>query len=110
MGIEPAARGFPTGMNTARAITLLVLVTLLIAGAAVAADTQTAVVTISGMHCEGCATGIEAMLKRTDGITKAIVSYESAEAVVEYDPAKASVEKIVGVIRNMGYKAAVKKQ
>ena len=41
---------------------------------------------------------------------KADVSYDSGEAIVEYDPAKTSPEKIVAVVETMGYKAAIKKQ
>lgn len=79
--------------------------------AAVIADTnsQTVTLTVSGMHCSSCATGISAMLKRTEGVQRATVSYEAREAFVEYDAAKTSPEKITTVIENMGYKAAVKK-
>lgn len=69
----------------------------------------TVVLAISGMHCEGCAAGITAMLKRTEGVLKANVSFEQREAVVEYEPAKTSTEKIIGAVEKMGYKAAIRK-
>ena len=81
---------------------------LLVASVAVAATAELTL-TISGMHCGGCATGIAAMLKRTEGVLKAEVSYEERRAVVAYDPAKTSPDKIVDVIEKMGYKAAIKK-
>ena len=58
--------------------TLLILAAVSLA----AADAQPTTVTlsISGMHCEGCASGITAMLKRTDGVVKADVSYEARSA------------------------------
>ena len=64
---------------------------------------------ITGMHCESCATGITAMLKRTEGVVKVNVSYETREATVEYDAAKTSPEKIIESVEKMGYKAAIKK-
>lgn len=86
---------------------MLVLVALSLA----AADQKPATVTltIAGMHCEGCASGITAMLKRTDGVVKADVSYEERRATVDYDAAKTSPEKIIAAIGKLGYKAAIKK-
>lgn len=65
--------------------------------------------TLSGMHCESCATGIAAILKRTDGVLKADVSYEERRASVDYDPGKTSPEKLVESIEKLGYKAAIKR-
>lgn len=65
--------------------------------------------TISGMHCGGCAVGITAMLKRTEGVLKATVSFEEEQATVEYDTAKTSPEKIRQTIEKLGYKVAIKK-
>lgn len=64
---------------------------------------------ITGMHCESCATGITAMLKRTEGVVKVNVSYETREARVAYDAAKTSPEKIIESVEKMGYKAARQK-
>lgn len=69
----------------------------------------TVVLTISGMHCEGCAAGITALLKRTEGVLKANVSFEKREAFVEYDAARTSTDKIIGAVEKMGYKAAIRK-
>lgn len=73
-----------------------------------AAKTERAVIVIEGMSCTGCAHGIKAMLKRTPGIVSAEVSFERREAIVEYDPARTSREKIVEAITNLGYKASIK--
>lgn len=93
-----------------RALLFLFAVVLLagIAGVAVA-DAAQVDITISGMHCEGCATGIQTMLLRTDGVLKAEVSYDERRAVVQYDASKTSPEKLVAVIEKMGYKAKLKK-
>lgn len=87
----------------------LLLALILTAATAVANEAPSKVeLTISGMHCESCADGIKAMLKRTEGVLAAEVSYERREAVVEYDPAKTSPDKIVAAVEKLGYKAAVK--
>jgi mercuric ion binding protein len=88
-----------------------VSVLVLFAVSLTASDQQPAKVTltISGMHCESCATGIAAMLKRTDGVVKADVSYEERRASVDYDATKTSPEKIIETIEKLGYKAVVKK-
>jgi len=60
------------------------------------------------MSCTSCARGIEAMLKRTEGVVSADVSYDRREARVEYDPERTTPEKLVEAITNMGYSAKVK--
>ena len=94
-----------------RAIFLLALfvVTFGVVGA-YAEETKASTVTlaITGMHCEGCAAGISAMLKRTEGVLKADVSFGEARAIVGFDPAKTSAAKIVQAVEKLGYKVSVK--
>lgn len=84
---------------------------LLVVASLADAEPQPATVTlaISGMHCEGCASGITAILKRTDGVVKADVSYNEKRAVVEYDAAKTSPGKIIEAVEKLGYKATIRK-
>lgn len=96
-------------MRTLKTSILILVAALLIALPIVAAEQQTLILDIKGMHCTGCASGIEAMLKRVDGVTKADVSFEKRKATVVYDPAKANLGKIVEAIEKMGYKAAPRK-
>lgn len=65
-------------------------------------------IAVEGMHCESCASGIKAMLKRTPGVISAEVSFEQKEAVVEYDSSRTSAAKVVEAINNLGYKAKLK--
>ena len=58
---------------------------------------------IQGMHCGGCATGLE-MLLNVKGI-KAKVDFNSKKAEDEFDPKKINIEKIKKEIKNAGYKA-----
>lgn len=89
-------------------VTIAIAVLLLAAASTLAAASQLSL-EISGMHCGGCATGIRAMLVRTEGVLKAEVSYEERLAQIDYDAAKTSPEKIVAAVEKMGYKARVKK-
>lgn len=73
-----------------------------------APKTERLAVAIEGMSCAGCAAGIKAMLKRTSGVVSAEVSFENKEAVVEFNPAETSSDKIIEAINNLGYKASVK--
>lgn len=68
------------------------------------------VLKVNGMTCGGCARGVEATLKSVEGIHKAAVSYESAEAVVDYDPALIQPETIIAKIEELGYSAVLLRQ
>ena len=95
-------------MKAISLVLILAVATLLGSGAEAADPPSKVELTISGMHCGSCADGIRAMLKRTDGVLAAEVSYEKREAVVEYDPSKTSPRQIVAAVEKLGYKAAVK--
>ena len=96
-------------MQNIRRSILVLASALVLALPMLAAEQQTLVLEIKGMHCSGCASGIEAMLKRVAGVTKADVSYEERQARVEYDPARATSKKIIEAVEKMGYKATPKK-
>lgn len=96
-------------MRNRRSSIALLIALLLAALPMAAAGQQTLVLEIKGMHCAGCASGIEAMLKRVDGVTRVSVSFEERLATVTYDPARASAEKIIEAIEKMGYKASPKR-
>jgi len=64
---------------------------------------EKALIRISGMHCVSCAQTIEKALKKEDGILNANVNFATEKAVVEYDPAKVSLQKIGEIIREAGY-------
>lgn len=58
---------------------------------------------IKGMHCAGCASGIESELKKHDGILQANVSYATEKLVLKYFPEKISQEEIKKIILDKGY-------
>ena len=65
------------------------------------------VITIEGMHCDGCAETIKALLDVEAGVKASTVSFKEGRARVLYDPAVIDEGKIAAVITRMGYKVVV---
>jgi len=62
-------------------------------------------VKIPSMDCAACAVNIQRTLRKEEGVARAEVVFKTKEAVIEYDPARISAEKIVAVIDETGFKA-----
>ncbi|MEK6844489.1 MAG: heavy metal-associated domain-containing protein [Nanoarchaeota archaeon] len=60
-------------------------------------------ITISGMHCAGCAANVEKSLKKVSGVKQANVSLMTNKGFVEADD-KVSDEDIKKAIARAGYK------
>ena len=58
---------------------------------------------IEGMHCEGCAKTIEALLGAEPGVERAAVSFKAREAQVLFDPSAIDNAKIIAAIKRAGY-------
>ena len=84
------------------------VVTLLLAGIALAAETTTTF-KVTGMYCSACETKIQHALQKTDGVKSATVSLDKGSAIVTYDDAKLKPDQIVKVIEKEGYKAEPQK-
>jgi mercuric ion binding protein len=69
--------------------------------------TKVATIQVEGMTCGGCAIGVRTALKRLDGVAKAEVSYEDERAIVTFDPAKVSTDRMLEAIREFGYTATL---
>ena len=54
---------------------------------------------ITGMTCDHCATGIEKLLSKNEGISDAKVSYPNGSCECSFDPTKTSKEAIVNLIK-----------
>ena len=67
---------------------------------------KTLVVTIEGMHCDGCAETIKALLEVEAGVKASTVSFKEGSARVLYDPAVIDERKLVAAIEKGGYKVA----
>lgn len=53
---------------------------------------------ITGMTCDHCATGIEKLLSKNEGISEANVSYPNGSCECSFDPTKTTKEEIVNTI------------
>ncbi|MBI4136345.1 MAG: heavy-metal-associated domain-containing protein [Candidatus Vogelbacteria bacterium] len=62
--------------------------------------------TIEGMHCGACATGIQMITSQLDGVKSVFVDYNGKKGTWEIDPAKASKEQIQKAIADLGYSAS----
>ena len=67
---------------------------------------KTLVATIGGMHCEGCAETIKALLKMEPGVQTATVSFKERNARILFDPAAIGEGRLIAAIERSGYKAA----
>lgn len=57
---------------------------------------------ISGMHCTGCASRLEKVLNGMESV-KAIVSFETKNAVIEYNKDEVSIDEITEAIYDAGF-------
>ena len=58
---------------------------------------------ITGLTCSSCTVTVERSLQALPGVEQAAVSYSLGKAKVTYDPAKVSVDQMVGAVEAAGY-------
>lgn len=61
--------------------------------------------TITGMTCAACATRIEKVLNRTEGVQEATVNLAMAQASLRFDPRVVATQTLVQQIEKLGYGA-----
>ena len=61
---------------------------------------------IEGMHCGGCATGIQMVTEQLDGVSSSFVDLEAKKGTFEVE-GEGMVEKITTAISELGYTATV---
>lgn len=66
-------------------------------------ETQKLRLAVSGMHCQACASRIEKVLKRQEGVSFAGVNFAGEEAQIDFDPLRTSVATIIQAIENAGF-------
>lgn len=59
---------------------------------------------IEGMHCMGCALGLEEELEKLDFVKAAQVSFENKEAIVECEEKLFDMDQIKSVVKQLGFK------
>jgi copper chaperone len=67
---------------------------------------ETTTIKVDGMSCGGCVKSVTGVLTALDGVTKAEVSLEQKQAVVEFDAGKVSRAQLAQVIEDAGFDAS----
>ncbi len=62
---------------------------------------------IEGMHCEGCAQTIKALLGAEPGVQRAAVWFQAREAQVRFDPKAIDDAHLAAAIERAGYKVVI---
>ena len=62
---------------------------------------------IEGMHCGGCATGIQMVTEQMEGVESSFVDLDTKKGTFEIDPEKVSTDQISEEIQKLGYQATV---
>ena len=73
-----------------------------------AAAQQTVTLDVPGMSCAACPITVKKALARVDGVRRAEVDYDTRQAVVTYDDARVSVDRIKQATAEAGYPSTVK--
>ena len=60
-------------------------------------------IVVKGMSCGGCVSGVEQALGALPGVAKVAVSLEAANATVEYDEERVSLEQLKGAVVEAGF-------
>ena len=66
----------------------------------------TTILKVKGMSCGGCVKSVTGVLTALPGVSKAQVSLEKGEAVVDYDQSLITREQLAGAIDDAGFEAS----
>lgn len=91
------------------ALALAALLSLSVAGLHAedkAASTKSATFKVTGMVCGSCEASLKEAVTKVEGLKSIEPNAEKGTAVVTYDPARTSEEKIVAAINATKYKVA----
>jgi mercuric ion transport protein len=75
--------------------------------ASASAQRATMKLNVSGMTCEGCAVGVRTALLETPGVASASVDVKAGQAMIEYDPSKATPAQLIEAVQKAGFKASL---
>jgi len=89
-----------------------VLFTLLstTAFSAQAAQEKTVRLSVEGMTCVTCPLTVKFALKQIDGVTFADSDYETASAIVSFDPSRTNIKELTDATKNAGYPSKFKEE
>lgn len=66
---------------------------------------ESVVIPVKGMSCMACVAKTKQALRGLPGVSEVEVKLSPGSAVVKYDPAKVTPEKLATTIRELGYEA-----
>lgn len=67
---------------------------------------ETTTIKVGGMSCGGCVKNVTGALEGLDGVQKAEVSLEQAQAVVSFDGAKVQRADLMQAVEDAGFDAS----
>ena len=70
---------------------------------------QTVTLSVPGMTCAACPITVKKALTKVEGVSQVDVSFDKREAVVTFDDAKTSVQKLTEATTSSGYPSSVKR-
>lgn len=73
------------------------------------AAVQTVTLSVPTMDCPVCPITVKKALAAVDGVSKVEVNFDKRLAVVTFDDAKASADKLTKATANAGYPSSVRK-
>ena len=67
---------------------------------------NTVKIEVKGMSCQlGCANGIDAILRETNGIVKSETSFDNSSSEVTFEDTKINLAEIIKIIEKTGFQA-----
>lgn len=73
----------------------------------VSPENSSVFITIGGIHCSACVWLVETAMSRTEGVDEARINFGTGRLKLVFDPKKATLAKIFGSIRKLGYKPSL---
>ncbi|MCB1949691.1 heavy-metal-associated domain-containing protein [Nitrosomonas sp.] len=64
---------------------------------------QTTTIKIQGMTCQGCVNSIKTVLEKLPDIIRIEISLDTAQAIVEHNPATTSIDQLKTAIEDAGF-------
>ena len=65
---------------------------------------QSITLKVAGMHCNGCAATLEALVGAEEGVQAVSVTYKDGEARILFDPWRTSEDRLVALVQRPGYR------
>jgi copper chaperone CopZ len=71
-------------------------------------ELQTEILDVDGAHCASCAYAIERLGRKVSGVSEVTVDSRNQEIKVTHNGDPAALQKIIDIVRRLGYEAAVR--